>query len=141
MITRAASAPQLTFRNFNICPHCQLKGEQGHLCRMCEGVPMISRSDGKYFHLFLADQPVPYPAERRAKSTGLVSVCFWYSHAENGDQTSASVVVLPGKKAGYASFFRNVERAADLLAEKLLTTSRLSSFYQMREGTLVEAMI
>lgn len=32
-------------------------------CRVCEGVPMSSRSDGKKFHLLPADRPLPYAAE------------------------------------------------------------------------------
>ena len=61
------SSPQLepiTYRNFNLCPHCVFHGEQSLLCRLCEGIPMISRSDGKTFHLLLADYPARYPAER-----------------------------------------------------------------------------
>ena len=99
---------------------------------------MISRSDGKYFHLFLADQPSPYPAERGTKKTDMVSVCFWYVHASKGQSTHTSVVVLPGKNRGYATFFRKVECAADLLAEKLRTTSHLSSLYELQEEVLVE---
>ena len=102
---------------------------------------MISRSDGKYFHLLLADQPAPYPAERTAKRTDKVSVCFWYAHAKNGHKTLTSVVVLPRKKKDYAAFFRKVEQAADLLAEKLQTNSCLSSLYELREEVLVEAMM
>jgi hypothetical protein len=61
------SSPRLepiTYRNFNVCPHCILHGKQSLLCRLCEGIPMISRSDGKTFHLLLADHPAQYPAER-----------------------------------------------------------------------------
>ncbi len=140
MIPETETAPPAAFRNFNLCPHCEFRGEQSLLCRMCEGLPMISRSDGKYFHLLLADQPMPYPAERKARRSNMVSVCFWYSHAENGSATFAAVVVLPGKKQGYSDFFRRVEQAADLLAEKLKTCSRLSSLYELHEEALVEGI-
>lgn len=76
MISQTESVPLETFRNFNLCPHCQSRGEEGLLCRMCEGVPMISRSDGKHFHLFLADQPVPYPAEKRPGAQTLFRSVF-----------------------------------------------------------------
>ncbi len=102
---------------------------------------MISRSDGKHFHLFLADQPVPYPAEKKARRSDLVSVCFWYAHSRNRHATLTSVVVLPGKNGGYAAFFRNVELAADLLAAKLQTGSRMSTLYQLRGEDLVEAIM
>ena len=141
MTVQTESIPSSTFRNFNICPHCQYLGKEGLLCRMCEGVPMISRSDGKCFHLLLADQPLPYPAERGGERSDLVSVCFWYAHAGNGHKTRTSVVVLPGKKRGYAAFFRKVEQAADLLMEKLKTSSQLSSLYELHEEVLVEAIV
>jgi hypothetical protein len=102
---------------------------------------MISRSDGKSFHLLLADQPLPYPAERGTKHSGLVSVCFWYAHARNGHKTFTSVVVLPGKEKGYAAFFRKVEQAADLLAEELQANSQLSSLYELQDEVLVETII
>jgi hypothetical protein len=34
-----------------------------------EGIPMISRSDGKTFHLLLADFPARYPAEKASGNT------------------------------------------------------------------------
>jgi hypothetical protein len=52
-----------------------------------------------------------------------------------------SIVVLPGKRLGYAAFFRRVERAADLLAEKLYRTPKLSSLYELHEGVLVDGMV
>jgi hypothetical protein len=69
---------QTEFRNFNVCPHCESNGEEALLSRLSEGIPMISRSDGKTFHLLLADRPLPYPAERGEHPTQTVSVCFWY---------------------------------------------------------------
>lgn len=54
-----ASAP---YRNFNLCPHCASTGHPALLGRLCECLPMISRSDGQTFHLLLADRPLPYPS-------------------------------------------------------------------------------
>jgi hypothetical protein len=141
LFSQLESVPSVAFRNFNLCPHCQSRGRDGLLCRLFEGVPMISRSDGTLFHLFLADQPLPYPAEKKAGRTDLVSVCFGYAHARSGDSTHTSVVVLRGKKYGYAALYRNVEYAADLLAAKLQSNSRLSTLYQLDEDTLVEALM
>ncbi|HEY1482078.1 MAG TPA: hypothetical protein VGF19_05070, partial [Candidatus Acidoferrum sp.] len=63
MSTGTLLEARVGYRNFNLCPHCVLQGQQAILCRLCEGIPMISRSDGKLFHLLLADHPIPYPAE------------------------------------------------------------------------------
>jgi len=48
---RTESVSISTYGNFNLCPHCRFSGEQGLLCRRCEGVPVISRSGGNYFDL------------------------------------------------------------------------------------------
>ncbi len=75
--------PEIAYRNFNLCPHRAFNGQQALLCRLCEGLPMISRSEGETFHLLLADQPLPYPIEVTAGTTRQVSLRFWYSHVRN----------------------------------------------------------
>jgi hypothetical protein len=107
---------------------------------MCERCPMISRSDGSTFHLFLADQPLPYPVEMDSEATELVSVCFWYSHVKNGSETLTSVVILPDSEWEYGSFFRTIEYAADLLTEKLQDSSKLATLYKFENDKLLEAM-
>ena len=47
----------ITYRNFNVCPHCILHGKQSLLCRRCEGIPMISRSDEKHFTCYWLTVP------------------------------------------------------------------------------------
>ena len=94
------------YRNFNLCPHCIGQGRESLLCRICEGCPMISRSDGRTFHLLLTDHPWPYPAERNSQARELVSVCFWYSHVGNVSETLTGVVVLPDSE-WECSLFQN----------------------------------
>ncbi len=106
------------------------------LRRIREGMPMISRSDGKTFHLLLADRPVPYPAERKSGPSKLVSICFWYSHLTNGRETSTSVVVLPELRHYRGAFYRSVEVVADLLTGRLCHFSRLSEIYDFHDGEL-----
>jgi hypothetical protein len=116
------SSPQLepvTYRNFNVCPHCTLHGKQSLLCRLCEGIPMIALSDGKTFHLLLADYPARYPAESASGNTEKTSVCFWYSHVSDPGSTCSTVVILRDSGLTYAGLFRLIETAADLLAKQL----------------------
>lgn len=91
------SSPQvepIAYRNFNLCPHCVSYGKQSLLCRLNEGIPMISRSDGQTFHLLLADYPACYPAERDSIGMERTSVCFWYSHVLDAGTTCSTVVIL-----------------------------------------------
>jgi len=141
MTTQLGTSPQATsYRNFNLCPHCIFQSRDSLLCRRCEGGPMISRSDAPSFHLLLADRPLPYPAERRAKRSKMVSVCFWYSHIGSGCTTLTTVVLLTRGDSKYASFFRKIEKVADLLAAQLLERPQLPTFYKFDEHDLVEAM-
>jgi hypothetical protein len=128
----------IAFRNFNLCPHCTGRGEQGLLCRLCEGIPMISRSDGKNFHLLLADHPSAYPAERDAVECAKTSVCFWYSHVCDGGPTCSTVVILSDSRASYSKLFRQIESAADLLAGLLASSYRPPTFCELVGNSLME---
>lgn len=124
-------ASHATYRNFNLCPHCAYIGQPPLLCRMCEGLPMISRSDGKNFHLLLADHPLPYPIERAAGATKNISVCFWYKHVREPKTTFSIIVILPHSQGTRASVFRAIEVVADLLAEELAQNGCLAEFYEL----------
>jgi hypothetical protein len=133
MTVECMPAPGVTQRNFNLCPHCVHLGQQAVLARLCEGLPMISRSDRKSFHLLLADRPLPYPIERTAGSTGQISVCFWYSHIRQPKRTFSTIVVLADSRTHHPAVFRRIEMVADLLAEELARHGSLGDFYELFE--------
>jgi hypothetical protein len=66
---------------------------------------MISRSDGRKFHLLLADRPLPYPAELGGGPTQIVSACFWYLYGADRSTTKSTVILFEGlsvaNKAGW----------------------------------------
>lgn len=125
--------PTRTYRNFNLCPHCQLHGEQALLRRLCEGLPMISRSDGDLFHLLLADRPLPYPLERSSGPTRKISLCFWHCHVSQPQTTNSTIVILPSTHTNRPSLFRSIEIVADLLAEELARRGHLDDFYDLTD--------
>ena len=116
MIPPILETPQVDYRNFNVCPHCEWYGEPATLSRLSESLPMVSRSDGKHFHLLLADRPLSYPVERNSGPTQRLSACFWYSVGAGGGPAKSTVVVLIGSKARNSGIFRTLERIADLLS-------------------------
>jgi hypothetical protein len=128
---------EINYRNFNLCRHCVGQGEEGLLSRLSESMPMISRSDGKFYHLLLADRPAPYPAERKFKRTQKLSLFFWYSHIGNGTCTRTTVVILPPSKER-VSLFRRIEFVADMLAEKLGSSPELQTMYELCGEQLLE---
>lgn len=123
---------QLTFRNFNLCPHCLRRGKDALLNRLHESMPMISRSDGETYHLLLADVPRPYPAEKgRGREDG-VSLCFWYSSIRSGPETSTTIVLIPARSLESKCVFRRVEIVADTLAVELRRSGYLQALYDFR---------
>jgi len=130
LIAECTKQSVVAYRNFNLCPHCQRLGRPALLCRLGEGLPMISRSDGKSFHLLLADRPVPYPNEIASGPTEHISVCYWYSHVRGNEQTRSTIVVLPCAGTNCPAVFRLIETAADLLADELSRRSELAEFYE-----------
>jgi hypothetical protein len=129
---------QTEFRNFNVCPHCEWNGEEALLSRLSEGIPMISRSDGRNFHLLLADRPLPYPAERGGVPTQMVSVCFWYLYGSNSIATKSTVVIFEGLFGVKAKIFRQIEYIADVLTDELLRRQSLAVFYNMQGNGIQE---
>jgi len=89
---------------------------------------MISRSDGKSYHLLLADRPLPYPIERTSGSTGKVSVCFWCSHFSHPTSTFSTIVVLREARRKYPAVLRRIENIADLLTEEVAACGTLAEF-------------
>ncbi|HWY06323.1 MAG TPA: hypothetical protein VNY24_05655 [Candidatus Acidoferrales bacterium] len=99
---------------------------------------MISRSDGRNFHLLLADRPLPFPAELGGGPTRMSSVCFWYLYGADRSATRSTVVLLEGMFGPKANIFRQIEFIADLLADELLRHQSLAIFYNMQADRIQE---
>ena len=126
------------FRNFNFCPHCEGHGGEALLSRLSEGIPMISRSDGRNFHLLLADRPLPYPAERATGPTRTTSVCFWYVYGEEISATKSTVVIFECGASPKEKMYRQIEFVADVLADELLRRRKLAVFYNLQGNSILE---
>jgi hypothetical protein len=132
-----AASSRVEYRNFNICPHCEWWGVEPTLCRMCESMPMISRSDGRNFHLLLADRPLPFPVEKDGPADRL-SVCFWYVYESGKSLAGSTVVLLPNLLFKTTSLFRQIESVADLLVVELLRRNSLGGLYDLEGSALRE---
>lgn len=131
--------PSLTgYRNFNVCPHCEWNGEEALLSRLSEGMPMISRSDGRNFHLLLADRPLPYPIETSEGPTRMTSVCFWHVYGTENAATKSTVVIFESVCEFNPNIFRQIEFIADILADELLRRHTLGAFYNMQANAVLE---
>ena len=133
MPVESPQSTKTSFRNFNLCPHCMFHDQPALLLRLCEGIPMISRSDGQSFHLLLADRPLPYPLARSAGPSKKISISFWYTPPNDFARTLSTIVILASYPRNNSSLFRKIETVADLLAEELLLRGRLTEVYELFE--------
>jgi hypothetical protein len=115
--------------NFNICPHCLAHQRPCLFESPKEWGAIISRSDGVNFHLIMCDRPIEYPAEGETGKAEMMSVAFWYVHEANGGSTETVILRRPHRR-GIISLLRDLEKAADKLADKLRRESRLSRLYE-----------
>jgi len=99
---------------------------------------MISRSDGRNFHLLLADRPLPYPMERAGGPTGTISVCFWYVYGAEKRETKSTVVLFEGTLGLKSTLFRQIESIADMLADELLFRQGLGVLYNLQGHEILE---
>lgn len=137
MATPVISPIQAEYRNFNICPHCEWWGVEPTLSRMSESMPMISRSDGRNFHLLLADRPLPFPVEKDGPSDR-ISLCFWYVYENGKSFAGSTVVILPDLQGGRTHLFRQIEFVADRLVAELLGRKSLAGLYGLHGDALLE---
>lgn len=98
---------------------------------------MISRSDGRNFHLLLADRPVAFPMERDAEPTPMTSVCFWYLCGADREATKSTVVLFDCHE-GSRKMFRQIEFIADVLSDELLRRGELAVFYALQGNSILE---
>jgi len=121
---------KLRWRDFNICPHCLANGRSCPLERLNEWGPIISRSDGRNFHLVMGDRPIVYTQERASSKGEQRSAGFWYVHEANGGSTETVVVILRKPHGGRSSLLGYFEKAAGKLFAKLCKSSRLCCLYE-----------
>lgn len=123
------------FRNFQSCPHCEMKGRNPFIELINISAPVISRSDGETFHLFLGDRPISYPAEKSSGKTDKVTAGFWYvkekdDKSDEGDVLAGTVVVMLRRPLGGIGLLRELEIVADKLVEKIAKAQFIETFYE-----------
>jgi len=101
---------------------------------------MISRSDGRFFHIVLGDRPIEYPAEREAGPSNIMSVGFWYVHDATGVETETVVVILRRPPQEQVKLYRHIKMLPDILAFELERRRRLPSLYEFDRGQFKEVL-
>jgi hypothetical protein len=124
------------YKNFSSCPHCAAKGDSGMIVRMTESSPLISRSDGSTYHLFLQDGP-----NRRYRSSGeLIAgeliATFRYAHDKFSLRSEQLRIFIKNPGQSNDEITKQLEDVADRLAVALQGGSKLARLYTFENGTL-----
>jgi hypothetical protein len=122
-------------RNFATCAHCLLKGKTRDHGPSTRRTPLVSRSDGRTFHLYLEEQhPFSVGTETAERSTAAL---FRYDLDEPQAHAESTLVMIhvSGLESGNLTDF--LERAADGLASVLAAGQMLRRRYELAaSGTL-----
>jgi hypothetical protein len=122
--------------NFGICPHCALHGQKGIVFLASKDTPLISRSDGESFHLWLAIGPDIWYAKDGSPVAGRMATNFQYAADKQGIAGEQVSVVLRTYQLNAAAVQTAVRDVADILAEMIASGKRLATAYFYDNGTL-----
>jgi hypothetical protein len=127
-----------SLRNFRICTHCVLNRRPAFLPRVTSQTPLVSRSDGRTYHIFLQFGPHPQPSAKGASIPGIYLAHFRFAlDSLNIANDPVSVLIVdPNQK-----LLETVETVADKLATVLAQGKRPAAFYKYSEGTLRELAV
>jgi DNA processing protein len=137
--TETSSGPEKEgLKNFLVCPHCRQQGREGSWVRIQQDMPILSRSDGRHFHLLLVAGPFP----QRGGSGGIVAgraiAQFSYALDAQSLQRETVDVVLQVLDTRRERLMHAMEDAADKLASVLQKQEPLKPQYLYSDRELLE---
>jgi hypothetical protein len=118
-------------KNFVRCPHCASKGRVFEIQR-APSTPLVSRSDGRSFHLFLLSMHATEIDKKKR-----VAAFFRYALDKDGISNRPTVVIWEDEpRSSEDHTLRLVEETADELATKLGKGEALAGVYDRSAGKL-----
>jgi len=122
--------------NFETCPHCKAKGYSGIMMRLYSHTPLITRSDGKNYHLLLFDGPSIWYAKSGGPTAGRAVAGFYYASDKQGIEHAQIMVILRTVGLQKPEVVRAIEESANLLAQVLGSGQRPEQAYLFDAGHL-----
>jgi len=101
-------------RNFSVCPHCARAGRQRAVAPSTPRTPLVSRSDGETYHLFLEESNLFGPFGSTKEIAGL----FRYDLDPARIKADSTLVRIP-YVLDRSDLREALEKAADALAALL----------------------
>ncbi len=117
-------------KDFTICPHCFAKGKDRRIRPATpHRTPLVSRSDGRSFHLFVEESQIrPAPQGRNFEIVAL----FRYD-LDPDVKAESSLVLIPLATNDSQRAAELLAQAADKLAEILARAESLKRVYAANE--------
>jgi hypothetical protein len=112
--------------NFTFCPHCAASGKQRQIRPATSRTPLISRSDGRSFHLFLEELNVSRPSGATDQE---VAALFRYDLDPAGEKSESTLVTIRPAGATGERVLAQLDQSADQLAAVLEKGDRLQKTY------------
>src|SRR4051812_14716281 len=114
-------------KNFTVCPHCSSRGRVRVIRPATpQRTPLVSRSDGSSFHLFVEESYV-----RRASTASNFEIVALFRHDLDhaGVKAESAMMLIPMASNDSQSATQVLEQAADSLAEILARGVPLKRVY------------
>jgi hypothetical protein len=121
--------------NFSVCKHCMLNGRPGLLPRVTQDTPVISRSDGRSYHIYLQYGPRLRPSPSGAVIPGVYLAHFRYALDSKKLRDEPVIVAINAANQPYP-VVQIVGIVADKLAAMLEAGKVPARFYQWSAGSL-----
>jgi hypothetical protein len=119
-------------KNFTMCPHCELRGESRNVGPSTRRTPLVTRSDGRTFHLYLEEQHrFSVPEHSIDRSTAAL---FRYDLDGGKIRGESTLVLIPEDGTGVPPGSDPLEYAADCLASLLAAGRVLMRRYHLDES-------
>jgi hypothetical protein len=123
-------------RDFKDCPHCQgKKPAPPPMQRVDAATPLMNRSDGESFHLYLQAGPV-VQRDVQGNPTGRMIGHFRYVRDDRGPNSSAVDVVFDAFGRSPEQVLMELDAIADILAARLQAKTTIAYAYSFAGGAM-----
>jgi hypothetical protein len=121
-------------KNFKTCPHCALLGKQ-KLIRPAIHGPLLSRSDGRTFHLYLEECGL-HRRPSDEESEAQIYALFRYDLNPVSVKSESTVIMIQETGDDENRRLAKLEEAAELLAQLLASAEVPRNLYKLTCGRL-----
>jgi hypothetical protein len=121
-------------KNFSVCTHCMLNGRPGLLPRVTKETPVVSRSDGRSYHIYLQLGPKSAPPHPSGELLAGIYLAHFRYALDSRNLRGEPVIAMINPAGHPKRLVPIVETIADRFADTLKDGKALSRFYAWGAG-------